>query len=225
MPKSAGDATATSDQQQQQQQPPQQPASGDDKQAQPPSQQDLARAASLASSARNLQASAASMRAQVSKFTNPQERERWLRDAYAKEVAANGQSKTARRLQSGTWQGAGGGAGIGAATGLGVGTVVGTLVGTTVGAVTAVPTTLVGGGVGAGVGAIKGPFIKLGDVAKIGGVDAKDGKEGGADPAATGEDGAQEDFGGGGAAQGDGPAPKPRKKPRKLEVRNQKAKG
>ncbi|KAK8215456.1 hypothetical protein M8818_002077 [Zalaria obscura] len=141
-------------------------------QEQMPSKEDLMKAAEAAKTAQGLQAAAMSIRAKITQFTNPKERERWLQEAYKKEIEANGQSKMAKRLASGPWQGAGGGAGIGGAVGMGVGTVVGTVVG----GVTAIPTTLIGGGVGAGVGAFHGPFIKLG-----GGDKQKDGKGQGQD--------------------------------------------
>ncbi|KAF2768193.1 hypothetical protein EJ03DRAFT_255605, partial [Teratosphaeria nubilosa] len=85
------------------------------------------------------------------------ERQRMLQAAYDKEIEAHGQSKFARRLQSGPWQGGVGGAGIGGGVGMGVGTVVGTLVG----GVVSLPTTALGGLVGMGVGGIHGPFVKL----------------------------------------------------------------
>ncbi|KAK3071814.1 hypothetical protein LTR53_007985 [Teratosphaeriaceae sp. CCFEE 6253] len=91
------------------------------------------------------------------KAMDPAERQRMMQEAYDKEVEANGQSKWARRLQSGTWQGGMGGAGIGTGVGAGLGTVVGAVVG----GVAAIPTTAVGGLVGLGVGGITGPFVKL----------------------------------------------------------------
>ncbi|KAF1356092.1 hypothetical protein EJ07DRAFT_158068 [Lizonia empirigonia] len=89
---------------------------------------------------------------------DPAKREKYLRDAYNKEIEAHGNSKKARMLQSGAFQGSVGGAGIGAVVAGGLGTVVGTVVGT----VTAVPATAVGGLVGAGVGLGHGSWIKLG---------------------------------------------------------------
>lgn len=79
------------------------------------------------------------------------------RNLIDREIEAHGNSKKARLLSSGGFQGAVGGAGIGGAVGVGLGTVVGTVVG----GVTSIPTTLLGGLVGGGVGAIHGPWIKL----------------------------------------------------------------
>lgn len=102
---------------------------------------------------------AQSLRDKAAKARDPKERERYFREAYAKEVEAHGErSKLARRMQSGTWQGMFGGGGIGLGTGMGLGAVVGTLVGTIV----SVPTTALGTLIGAGVGAIHGPWITIG---------------------------------------------------------------
>ncbi|GAB7360390.1 hypothetical protein MBLNU230_g8347t1 [Neophaeotheca triangularis] len=123
-----------------------------------PTQTDLLKAAEAAKAADAAQSAANAIRAKIREYASPSERSRALQEAYAKEVEAHGQSKLARRLQSGTWQGAGGGAGIGGAVGMGVGTVVGTLVG----GITAVPAVGLGALVGAGAGAVHGPFVKLG---------------------------------------------------------------
>lgn len=104
------------------------------------------------------QSAADALKEQAKSALNPKERMRYLQQAYEKEIEAHGQSKFAKRLQSGAWQGAAAGGGIGGGIAMGLGTVVGTLVT----GVTSIPTVLVGGLVGAGVGAINGPFIKLG---------------------------------------------------------------
>ncbi|KAJ4407689.1 hypothetical protein N0V91_003659, partial [Didymella pomorum] len=84
---------------------------------------------------------ASSLREAADAIRDPAKREKYLRDAYNKEIEAHGNSKKARMLQSGAFQGTVGGAGIGAVVAGGLGTVVGTVVGT----VTAVPATAVGG--------------------------------------------------------------------------------
>ena len=91
-----------------------------------------------------------------------------MQEAYSKELEANGNSKRARILSSGTFQGAAGGAGIGTAVGMGLGTITGTLVGT----VATIPGVLVGGLIGAGTGVIHGPWIKLGGKDKGKGAEA-----------------------------------------------------
>lgn len=91
-------------------------------------------------------------------ITDSKQREKMLKEAFDTEMEANGHSKMAKRMQSGTWQGLGFGGGIGAATGLGLGTGLGVLLG----AITAVPTTGIGMLVGSGVGAFHGPWVKLG---------------------------------------------------------------
>lgn len=111
---------------------------------------------------------ASSLREAADAIRDPAKREKYLRDAYNKEIEAHGNSKKARMLQSGAFQGTVGGAGIGAVVAGGLGTVVGTVVGT----VTAVPATAVGGLVGAGVGLGHGSWIKLGKAGE------KDGKKG-----------------------------------------------
>ena len=93
---------------------------------------------------------------------SPAERERLFKEAYEKEIEANGHSKLARRMQSGTWQGLFGGGGIGVGVGMGLGAVLGTLLG----GLLTVPTTLVGGLIGSGVGAVHGPWITVGGIQK-----------------------------------------------------------
>jgi hypothetical protein len=129
----------------------------------------LQAAAAQAEAALSSYKTASSLREAADAIRDPAKREKYLRDAYNKEIEAHGNSKKARMLQSGAFQGTVGGAGIGAVVAGGLGTVVGTVVGT----VTAVPATAVGGLVGAGVGLGHGSWIKLG---KIG--EGKDGKKG-----------------------------------------------
>lgn len=135
--------------------------SADQPAAELPDGERLKEAAAAAEKALAAQNTANSLKAAAKSFTDPKKREKMLQDAYNKEVEAHGNSKKARMLQSGAFQGTMGGAGIGGAVGLGVGTVVGTVVG----GLTAIPTTGLGALVGSGVGAIHGPFIKLGSLA------------------------------------------------------------
>ncbi|EMD85562.1 hypothetical protein COCC4DRAFT_151829 [Bipolaris maydis ATCC 48331] len=118
----------------------------------------LKQAAASAESALASAKTASSLRAAAETIKDPAKREKYLRDAYEKEIEAHGNSKKARMLSSGAFQGSVGGGGIGMAVGAGLGTVVGTLVGT----VATIPTTAVGTLVGAGVGGVHGPWIKLG---------------------------------------------------------------
>lgn len=167
------------------------PAMADDEKQKEPSVSELKDIASNASAPEDkLQAAAAQAESALSNFKtastlreaataikDPTKREKYLRDAYNKEIEAHGNSKKARMLQSGAFQGTVGGAGIGAVVAGGLGTVVGTVVGT----VTAIPATAVGGLVGAGVGLGHGSWIKLGKVGEGKGGrkgEGKDGKEG-----------------------------------------------
>lgn len=144
----------------------------------------LQAAAAQAEAALNSYKTASSLREAANAIRDPTKREKYLRDAYNKEIEAHGNSKKARMLQSGAFQGTVGGAGIGAIVAGGLGTVVGTVVGT----VTAVPATAVGGLVGAGVGLGHGSWIKLGKVGE--GKDKKDKKgEGQGGEGKEGEDG------------------------------------
>lgn len=122
-----------------------------------PDREQLVQAVEAAQKAHKAQTAATSLRDKAKRLTNAKERERMLQEAYDAEIEANGYSKMAKRLQSGTWQGGGIGGGIGAGVGLGLGTVVGTLVG----GVAAIPTTGLGILAGATAGAIHGPFIKV----------------------------------------------------------------
>lgn len=104
------------------------------------------------------QDAAQSLREKAAALADPKLREKLIRDAYEKEIEAHGQSKLARRLQSGPWQGLAAGTGIGAGVGVGLGTVVGVVTG----GVLSLPTTALGALIGSGVGAVHGPWIKLG---------------------------------------------------------------
>lgn len=118
----------------------------------------LKEAAASAESALASAKTASSLRSAAETIKDPKKREKYLQDAYNKEIEAHGNSKKARVLSSGAFQGSVGGGGIGMAVGAGLGTVVGTLVGT----VATIPTTAVGTLVGAGVGGVHGPWVKLG---------------------------------------------------------------
>ncbi|KAF2712825.1 hypothetical protein K504DRAFT_464869 [Pleomassaria siparia CBS 279.74] len=139
----------------------------------------LMQAALSAQKALDAQSAAKSLKTTASSITDPKRREKLLKDAYQKETEAHGNSKKARMLQSGAFQGTMGGAGIGGAVAMGVGTLVGTVVGT----VTAIPATGLGALAGAGVGVIHGPFIKL---PKMGGGGGKEDEK-------KGEDGKDDD--------------------------------
>ena len=197
----------------------------------------LKEAAASAESALASAKTASSLRAAAETIKDPEKRNKYLQDAYNKEIEAHGNSKKARVLSSGAFQGSVGGGGIGMAVGAGLGTVVGTLVGT----VATIPTTAVGTLVGAGVGGVHGPWVKLGGGKKDGKVKEKEGEEGGEGQDVDGqmqdqmggeEDGipdpealrraadefaqqrkANQENGGGDAEK------KEKKKPRKLEVR------
>jgi hypothetical protein len=123
-----------------------------------PEHERLMQGAQAREAAATAQSWAKTLKEKAGMMTDPKERECVMREAYNHELKAHGNSKKARVLKSGTFQGAAGGVGIGAATGVGLGT----LVGTVVGGVASIPTTLLGGLVGSGVGAIHGPFIKFG---------------------------------------------------------------
>ncbi|KAI8933879.1 hypothetical protein NX059_009576 [Plenodomus lindquistii] len=131
----------------------------------------LQEAASKAEAALAASKQASSLRSAAETIKDPAKREKYLKDAYNKEIEAHGNSKKARILSSGAFQGSVGGGGIGMAVGAGLGTVVGTVVGT----VATIPTTALGTLVGAGVGGVHGPWVKLG---KMGGGDKDQEKEG-----------------------------------------------
>ncbi|KAK5451997.1 hypothetical protein LTS15_007720 [Exophiala xenobiotica] len=108
--------------------------------------------------AQKAQTTANNLKQKAMAMTNSSQREKMLKEAFDKEMEANGHSKMAKRLQSGAWQGMGFGGGIGAGGALGLGAGVGTVLG----AILAVPSTGLGMLVGSGVGAIHGPWVKLG---------------------------------------------------------------
>src|SRR6201999_2608160 len=130
-----------------------------------PSRDEMLKTIESLQMAQKAQSKANSLKAKAMAMTSSTQREKLLKEAFDKEIEANGHSKMAKRMQSGTWQGLGFGGGIGAASGLGLGAGVGTVLG----AILAVPTTGLGLLVGSGVGAIHGPWVKLGG--------GKDGKE------------------------------------------------
>lgn len=197
----------------------------------------LAAAASANQAAASANSLASTLRSKAALLTDPAERSRVMKEAYNKELEAHGNSKRARILTSGTFQGAAGGAGIGTAVGMGLGTVTGTLVG----AVATVPGVLVGGLIGAGTGVIHGPWIKLTKIAGVGGkgevkvpaeavengsvtVDKKTGvvktvDEAGLKRARERAEKMEKEGGSGGG--GGEEIRKEKKKPRKLEVRSQ----
>ncbi|KXL41952.1 hypothetical protein M433DRAFT_338546 [Acidomyces richmondensis BFW] len=192
----------------------------------------LMKALAAQQNATGLFAKASALKDKAEKCLNPKERQRMLQEAYDREIEAHGQSKIARRMQSGVWQGGIGGAGIGGGVGVGLGTVVGTLVG----GVVSVPTTALGGLVGMGVGGIHGPFIKLNqkkahdvvDREKAAVTNDRDGEaeicQAGSE---TTERKLQRQHSGPSGSRSQGaevaakrPSEKPRKKPRKLEIRS-----
>ena len=130
-----------------------------------PNQKNLEKAIAIAKRVADAQKTAANLRQRATNAVNPKERFRLLQEAYSKEVEAAGQSKLAKRLSSGVWQGGTAGGGIGAGIAMGLGAVTGTLVTGLV----SIPTVLLGGLVGAGVGGLHGPWFKLG----LGGGDGK----------------------------------------------------
>ncbi|KAK4555539.1 hypothetical protein LTR86_007292 [Recurvomyces mirabilis] len=210
-----------------------------------PQADQLMQALAAQQQANGLLQKALSLKDMALKCLNPVERQRLIQEAYDKELQANGQSKWAKRLTSGPWQGGMGGAGIGGGVGMGIGTVVGTLVGS----VAALPTTAIGGLVGVGVGGIHGPFVKLNqqkakevaekmkkegkseeEIAEAIKAEAGEGLADGAMADANGDEGGHPDTGsthtgssrqhsGGKSAAAHDPN-QPRKKPRKLEVRS-----
>ena len=127
-----------------------------------PEQTQLQKSVAVARRVVQTQKTAEDLKQRAKNAVNPKERIRLLKEAYSKEVEAHGQSKYAKRLQSGTWQGATAGGGIGGGVALGTGAAVGTLVTGLV----SIPTVLVGGLVGAGVGGIHGPWITFGGGSK-----------------------------------------------------------
>ncbi|KAK3070388.1 hypothetical protein LTR53_010554 [Teratosphaeriaceae sp. CCFEE 6253] len=92
---------------------------------------------------------------------DPEKRQRLLNEALEQEIASESYGKTAKFIQSGTFQGLAAGTGIGVGTGAGLGTLSGALVGGT----TSMIIGGLGGAIGGGVGALHGSFVKMGDVA------------------------------------------------------------
>ncbi|EXJ80895.1 hypothetical protein A1O3_07183 [Capronia epimyces CBS 606.96] len=183
----------------------------------PLNRDDLVKTVESLQKAQKAQSTANDLKSKAMAMTDSTKREKMLREAFDKEVEAHGHTKMAKRMQSGTWQGLGFGGGIGAATGLGLGAGLGTVLG----AIAAVPTTGIGMLVGSGVGAIHGPWIKLG---------GKEEKFEEADPEKI-ADALEEARVAQGNAQGEGipeeggqsaaQNSKPRRKPKKLEIRSQ----
>jgi hypothetical protein len=132
---------------------PEVPKSGD-----MPSREEMLKTIESLQKAQKAQSTANSLKEKAMAMTNSTKREKMLKEAFDKEMEANGHSKMAKRLQSGSWQGFGFGGGIGAASGLGTGAALGTLLG----GILMVPTTGLGMLIGTGVGAVHGPFVKLG---------------------------------------------------------------
>ncbi|KAK3711580.1 hypothetical protein LTR37_009571 [Vermiconidia calcicola] len=123
-----------------------------------PDKEQLMKSVTAARSALDAQNAAQSLKEKAMNAVNPKERLRLLQASYHKEVEAHGQSKWAKTLQTGAFQGAAGGGGIGAGVAVGLGGAVGTLVT----GITALPTVLIGGLAGAATGGIHGPWITMG---------------------------------------------------------------
>jgi hypothetical protein len=192
-----------------------------------PSRDEMLKTIESLQKAQKAQSTANSLKQKAMAMASSTQREKLLKEAFDKEMEANGHSKMAKRMQSGTWQGLGFGGGIGAASGLGLGAGVGTLLG----AILSVPTAGLGMLVGTGVGAIHGPWVKLGggkdgkveevpfedaDPARV--VDALEAERKaqlgqGAAPSGAASDSPQSTNG----------AEKARRKPPKLEIRSKKS--
>ncbi|KAF2095971.1 hypothetical protein NA57DRAFT_59033 [Rhizodiscina lignyota] len=124
-----------------------------------PNRAELVKQVQALQNAQKAQSTATDLKSKASTLTNSKQRERYVKDAYEKEVSTHGEaSGAARRMAAGYYQGLISGTGIGAGVGVGLGAVLGVLLGGLV----ALPTTGVGALVGTGVGAVHGPFIKLG---------------------------------------------------------------
>jgi ElaB/YqjD/DUF883 family membrane-anchored ribosome-binding protein len=120
--------------------------------------QETAKAAQAAAAA---QKEAKKLKDAAAAAGDPDERQKLTEQAVNKEVEAESFGKTAKYLNSGTWQGLAVGAGIGVAPGAGLGTLTGTLVG-------GVSSTILGGlggGIGAAVGKMHGPMWTMGGLA------------------------------------------------------------
>ncbi|KAI1620897.1 hypothetical protein EDD37DRAFT_653211 [Exophiala viscosa] len=187
-----------------------------------PSREEMLKTIESLQKAQKAESSANDLKSKAMNMLNSSKRESMLKEAFDKEMEAHGHSKMAKRLQSGGWQGFGFGGGIGAATGIGLGAGLGTVLG----AIAMVPTTGLGMLVGTGVGAIRGPFIKLGgkeepfedaDPEKV--VDALEKEQQNYKSQSE-----QSNSESGTADSKQGGEQKPRRKPKKLEIRSQKGK-
>ena len=86
---------------------------------------------------------------------DPEEREKFMKEALEQQMRSKAMGKTARYLRSGTFQGMAVGAGLGIAPGASLGAITGTLVG----GVTSTALGGLGAGLGAATGAIHGQFF------------------------------------------------------------------
>ena len=123
-----------------------------------PDEAKLKQSVAAARKAYEAQSTAAILKDRAKQALNPKEQFKLLQQAYDKEMESFGQSKMAKRLQSGAWQGGAAGGGIGTAVALGVGGVVGTLIS----GIVAVPTAGLGILTGAAVGSVHGSWLNLG---------------------------------------------------------------
>ncbi len=89
------------------------PESSKTKKRSVPDKEELQKSVAAAQKVVQAQGAAEALKQQAKKAINPKERMRLLQEAYHKEIEAHGQSKYAKRLQSGPWQGAAAGGGIG----------------------------------------------------------------------------------------------------------------
>jgi hypothetical protein len=92
---------------------------------------------------------------------DPEERQKLLNQALEKEIEAESFGKTAKYLQSGSFQGMAAGTGLGVIPGVSLGTITGALVG----GLTSTITGGLGAAIGTAVGTAHGPFFKLSDMA------------------------------------------------------------
>ena len=183
-----------------------------------PSRDEMLQTIESLQKAQKAQGMANDLKSKAMAMTSSKQREKLITEAFDKEMEANGHSKMAKRMQSGSWQGLGFGGGIGAATGLGLGSGLGVLLG----AITAVPTAGIGALVGTGVGAIHGPFVKLGGKGgKVEEVPFEDADPGRVVDALEEQRKAQSEQGSAAGGSGSGEE-KPRRKPKKLEIRSKK---
>ncbi|EXJ60685.1 hypothetical protein A1O7_04838 [Cladophialophora yegresii CBS 114405] len=186
-----------------------------------PSREEMLKTIESLQKAQKAQSTANSLKQKAMAMASSGQREKLLKEAFDKEMEANGHSKMAKRMQSGPWQGLGFGGGIGAASGLGLGAGVGTVLG----AILSVPATGLGMLVGSGVGAIHGPWVKLGGGkgGKVEEVPFEDADPGRVVDALEAERKARLEKGAASdsveSTNGD---EKPRRKPPKLEIRSKK---